>query len=289
MYFKNITIVYLSIFVAVAIQAQCEIPSSIKSMVQNTPLSKIHTRDVARNYKSLKKLCVNKISFKEGKYNWHMLLVTNPKHPKGAFWFLPHDSENSAFTSGVYAVSKYGGGFLAVINHDHRYFQGQDPNRNFGETTSTARTCSRQNYPAPKYSKIVFKIINTFRKQGYPYLALHNNTNGGGVSMLKSSKTVHSYSAHGTITKSGRGLEDEDTIVYIAGVSNKPDSRKLKALLKMGLNTKYEVVNKMNNDCSMSNYVVLRKGTESYYNLESQLGDTRTQKLMIDRLMRIIK
>jgi len=176
-----------------------------------------------------------------------------------------------------------------VMANNSRYFKGQDPNRNFGETAQTAKRCSKQKSPAPKYSKTIFKIINTFRGGGYPYLALHNNTNSGGVSMLKSSKAVHSYPAHRKITKGKGGLSDEDSLVYTAGTSRKPNSAKLNRLLKSGLHTKYEVINRANNDCSMSNYVVLKKGTEAYYNIEAQHGDLKTQKVMIDKLMRIIK
>jgi len=38
----------------------------------------------------------------------------------------------------------------------------------------------------------------------------------------------------------------------------------------------------------MSNYVVLGKGTDRYYNIEVQHGDAPTQRKMIDILMRRI-
>lgn len=276
-------------FATTIVGAKCELPSSIKSLSKNISIEKIKSTDIRRNYKLLKNLCVNQISFQEENYNWKMLLVTHPKNPKGAFWFLPHDNENTAFDAGVYAVRKYGGGFLAVMADNSRYFKGQDPNRNFGDTKRVSKVCSKQKHPAPIYSKTVFKIINEYRKISYPYLALHSNSNGGGVSMLRSSKTVLSYPAVDAITKSSGGLKDEDTLVYTAGTAKKPNSSKLKDLLSMGLNTKYEIVDRTNNDCSMSNYVVLRVGTNDYYNIETQHGDLNTQKIMIDRLMRLIK
>ena len=70
-----------------------------------------------------------------------MLLVTNEEHPVGPFWFLPHDDENTAFDSAVYATKKYGGGFLAVMANNERYYKGQDPNRNFGDTYGIVRRC----------------------------------------------------------------------------------------------------------------------------------------------------
>ncbi len=39
----------------------------------------------------------------------------------------------------------------------------------------------------------------------------------------------------------------------------------------------------------MSNFVVLMKNSTNYYNVEVEHGDTKTQKEMIDRLMKIIK
>jgi len=290
---KHFKLFVLAVFIwgGIVHADRCQVPSSIRSMTKSVSIEQLKSQssDIRRNYRGLKNMCLNIVTIKEGSYNWRMLLVTHPKHSRGAFWFLPHDNENTAFSSAVYAVQRYGGGFLAVMANNSRYFKGQDPNRNFGDTAKTAQRCSKQKSPAPKYSKTIFKIINTFRGGGYPYLALHNNTNGGGVSMLKSSKKVQSYPANGKITRGSGGLSDEDSLVYTAGVSKKPNKNKLNHLLKAGLNTKYEVIDRSNNDCSMSNYVVLKKRTEAYYNIETQHGDFKTQKTMIDRLMRIIK
>jgi hypothetical protein len=54
------------------------------------------------------------------------------------------------------------------------------------------------------------------------------------------------------------------------------------------MNVKYEIVSPANNDCSMSNYVVLGKHTSRYYNIEAQHGHTRVQKKMVDLLMKKI-
>lgn len=279
-------------------QMKCEISNNISTLLQKTSFKRLVTesKDVRRNMKTLKHLCVNKISFKEGKYHWKMILVTHPKRPQGAFWFLPHDDENTAFDAAVYATEKYGGGFLAVMANDKRYFIDQDPNRNFGDTVQTARTCKKQKYPAPKYSKIVFMIIDAFRTRTMPYMALHNNKNGwfgndgnGGVSILTSSKSVQSYPASKLITKKDKGLKDEDSLVYIAGFEKKPDQQKLNTLLNLGLNTKYEIIDKRNNDCSLSNYVVLNKGTTNYYNVEAEHHDLVTHKTMIDRLISLLE
>ena len=274
----------------------CVLPKSLAN-TQNMQITRIlsGSSDLKRNANSLKAMCVYSITFQENKSPWKMILVYNPVKTNGPFWFLPHDNENTAFSSAVYATKKYGGGFLAVESHGSRYFMGQDPNRNFGETAQTAHACSKQKYAAPKYSKNIFRIIDVFKKRGMPYLAMHNNKNGwygnggtGGISIQKSSHSTKSYPSGKVKVGHRMGIKDEDSLVYIAGTSAIPNSTKLNNLLNSGLHTKYEIVNRYNNDCSMSNYVVLRKGGH-YYNIESEHGDLVAQKQMIDQLMNILK
>jgi len=147
-------------------------------------------------------------------------------------------------------------------------------------------SCRYQKAPSPIYTRNVFRIITAFKKPGMPYLALHNNTNGGGVSILRSSKSVRSFLAYPLEdVKHGKGLRDEDSLIYTAGTSSHPPLKKINKLLHNGLNIKYEIVNTHNNDCSMSNYVVLGRHSTNYYNIEAQHGDTTTQRKMIDILM----
>jgi len=285
---KNIYIL-TTLFSMLSYASSCTLPDFVKAYVVKSGLKNLSTYpDIRRNFNSLNGLCVNLVKFQEGRYNWKMLLVFNPNRARGAFWFLPHDNENSAFNSAVYATRKYGGGFLAVIAGGNRYFKGQDPNRNF--SNSSHRVCSQQKAPSAIYTSTVFGIIDSFRGVNYPYLALHNNTNRGGISILKRSKFTKSYLAYPlNMLKQGQGLADEDSLVYIAGASQNPPASKVNALLRAGLNVKYEIVNSSNNDCSMSNYVVLGRGSSNYYNVEAQHGKTATQIEMIDRLMSIIQ
>jgi hypothetical protein len=245
--------------------------------------------DIKRNYNNLKNLNVSLLGFKEGKYNWFMFLVTNPKHSRGPFWFLPHDNENSAFDSAVYAVRKYGGGFLSVYSGGKRYHNGQDPNRNFSFSSQKERSCKLQNGPSNIYTSTIMSIIDRYKSPNMPYLALHNNTNKGGISILRHSSSTKSYSPYSKkeILKA-RGLADEDNLIYIAGTSPIPPKSKLNALLQSGLNVKYEIVNNSNNDCSMSNFIILNYG-DNYYNIEAQHGKTNIQKEMINRVLKILK
>ena len=273
----------------ILLATNCSLPSNVNRFVVQSGLGTLKNYlDIRRNYRFLQGLCVDLISFKEGQFNWKMLLVFNPKAPHGAFWFLPHDNENSAFNSAIYATRKYGGGFLSVVAGGQRYFKGQDPNRNFSD--SRARVCSKQLAASPIYTSVVFSIIDTFRASGMPYLALHNNTDGGGISVLKSSKYTKSFLAYSVEqVKRGVALADEDSLVYIAGSSFTPPAGKISNLLGLGLNVKYEIVNSRSNDCSMSNYVVIGRGSSNYYNIEAQHGKSAVQKRMIDLLMRVVR
>ena len=267
----------------------CNLPPQIKKLIIQKNLASLQKYpDIRRNYRALQGLCVHLLAFKERNLLWKMFLVTNPKRSSGPFWFLPHDNENSAFDAAVYATRRYGGGFLSVMNGNHRYNMGQDPNRNFAN--SYYRLCSQQVAPSPRYTNFVFSIINYYKTPSYPYLALHNNTNRGGISILKESPKTKSYLAYPrNQVKNGIGLRDEDSIVYTAGSQPNPPQAKIQALLSAGLNAKYEYVTAQNNDCSMSNYVVLGLGSENYYNIEAQHGKTATQIEMINRLIHLIQ
>lgn len=279
--------------VALAVSAEakpsCSIPKSIASLVSPVKNSDDGLPDIRRNAKALKELCLYRVDFREGRLNWKMFLVFNPKRARGAFWFLPHDNENTAFDSAVYATRRYGGGFLAVASGGKRYHQGQDPNRNFSESSGKVPSCRYQKAPSPAYTRNVFRIINAFRGSGMPYLAMHNNTDGGDVSILKSSRKAQSFLAYPPEEiKRGRGLKDEDSLLYTAGRGRTPPRRKISRFLRKGINVKYEWVTPANNDCSMSNYVVLGRGSDNYYNIEAQHGDRQTQRIMVDKLMEII-
>ena len=285
---KKLSIYILLLFYCVNLGAKsCQLPENINKMVVNKGIESLkENSDVNRNYNHLKKLCLYALKFKENKFKWRMLLVLNPKREHGLFWFLPHDNENSAFDSAVYAVQKYGGGFLSILNSNKRYNLGQDPNRNF--SNSNFKICKEQSAPSPIYTKKIFSIIDYYKKPDYPYLALHNNTNKGGVSILKENQKTKSYFAYPkSQINSQNQLTDEDNLVYMVGLNKMPPSI-IYRLLEYGLNVKYEVVNKFNNDCSMSNYIVLEKGTNSYFNIEAEHKKSAIQKVMIDRLIQAI-
>ena len=262
------------------VKLNCPLPENLDKTVTKIPLSSSSDApDIKRNSWSMGDLCANRISFYDKGQKWNLLLVRNTKQPQGPFWYLPHDNENSALDAAVYATKKYGGGFLAVEANGNRYASGKDPNRHFN--------------PSSTYTKTVFKIIDTFRKKGMPYLTLHSNKEGhkkyggeGTVSMRVATSKTRPYPAGKIKVGKKEGMKDEDNLVYLAGKNI--DQHKISALNGMGVNVKYELVNHSSNDKSMSNYIALHKSHYGYVNIEAEDGDSGTQKKMIDRVMKLI-
>ena len=247
--------------------------------------------DIARNLNTIRKagLCFKKVVLSEGKYRWVFEVFSHPSH-KGPFWVVPHDDENAAFDAAVYATARYGGGFLAVEAGERRIFRGQDPNRNFGTTRTTAKRCRDQRAPAPKFTATIFRIVKAHKAAGAPYMALHTNDNGlagyggtGTISVRRQSRVLKGFPSGAK-----GGLGDEDSVVLIAGRSeynkNRSAQKTVRGLNKLGLNVIYEHVTKRGNDCSYSNYILLRQPA-SYFNIEVQHGALGVQKKMIRLLL----
>ena len=238
------------------------------------------------------KYCITETRVNEGGLNWKLHVIKNTKR-SGPLFVIPHDNENSAFPSAVYGLAKYGGTLVAVETGERRIFNGQDPNRNFGTTRSAAAACPKQREPAPKYTNAIMK----HRKSGQPIIALHSNSNGwsgnggsGTISINRNSKVMRPFV---TAIARSRRLADEDTLIVIA--STKPpgkDRKQARALehftKRAGVNVIYEYVKPSQNDCSLSNYVVLNNLGE-YFNVEVENGDVKTQKHVLDIVMDYVR
>ncbi|MDF1777342.1 MAG: hypothetical protein P1V13_15005 [Rhizobiaceae bacterium] len=210
---------------------------------------------------------------------WVFQSLKNRKLPDGPVWFLPHDNESTAFTAAIYAIGRYGGRIISIQNNEDRYLGRIDPNRNFGETAKEIANCRRlKGVPAPEFSRFVYHYFSN-----EPIiLAMHNNSDGGGVSVnIKNTKVQGLMATDNTISR------DPDDLVYVAGSAEQFASRemqdRIKKLRASGLNLVLEKVDVRNNDCSFSNYAVLRK--REYYNIDVQHNHLETQKKMIDALM----
>ena len=282
---KNVLFVYplLALFLfstTGCVKLNCQLPENLDNTVTKVPLSSTSAAvDLKRNSWSMGDLCANRISFYDKGQKWTLLLVRNTKQPQGPFWYLPHDNENSALDAAIYASKKYGGGFLSIEASGNRYASGKDPNRQFKRSS--------------KYTKNIFKIIDTFKRKDMPYLTLHSNKDGhehnggsGTVSMRVSTSRTKSYPSGEIKIGKKEGLKDEDNLIYLSG--NKIDKQKIKALNEKGIHVKYELVSNGSNDNSMSNYVALNRSSTAYVNIESEDGDTGTQKKMIDKVIKLI-
>jgi len=238
------------------------------------------------------KYCITETRVNEGGLNWKLHVIKNTKR-SGPLFVIPHDNENSAFPSAIYGLAKYGGTLVAVEAGERRIFNGQDPNRNFGTTRSAAAACPKQRAPAPKYTNAIMK----HRKSGQPIIALHSNSNGwsgnggsGTISINRNSRVMRPFV---TAIARSRRLADEDTLIVIA--STKPpgkDRKQARALehftKKAGVNVIYEYVKPSQNDCSLSNYVVLNN-LGDYFNVEVESGDVKTQKHVLDIVMDYVR
>ena len=256
--------------------------------------TQVNDPDIRGQRKALSKAkyCITETRVQEGGLNWKLHVIKNTKR-SGPLFVIPHDNENSAFPSAIYGLNKYGGTLVAVEAGERRVFNGQDPNRNFGTTRSAAAACPKQRAPAPKYTNAIMK----HRQSGQPIIALHSNSNGwsgnggsGTISINRNSKVMRPFV---TAIARSRRLADEDTLIVIA--STKPpgkDRKQAKALehftKKAGVNVIYEYVKPSQNDCSLSNYVVLNN-LGDYFNVEVENGDVNTQKHVLDIVMDYVR
>ena len=72
---------------------------------------------------------------------WRLTIVRNADRP-GPLWAVPHDEEDVAFATGVYAVREYGGVMIAIENDERRMVGDLDPNHIFATTQSEAALCN---------------------------------------------------------------------------------------------------------------------------------------------------
>ncbi len=256
--------------------------------------AQVNDPDIRGQRKTLSKskYCITETRVQEGGLNWKLHVIKNTKR-SGPLFVVPHDNENSAFPSAVYGLAKYGGTLVAVEAGERRIFKGQDPNRNFGTTRSAAAACPKQSAPAPKYTNAIMK----HRKSGQPIIALHSNSNGwsgnggsGTISINRNSKVMRPFV---TAIARSRRLADEDTLIVIASTKlpgkDREQARALEHFTKKaGVNVIYEYVKPSQNDCSLSNYVVLNN-LGRYFNVEVENGDVKTQKHVLDIVMDYVR
>lgn len=257
--------------------------------------------DVARNRAVLASpdLCLRLEVFTEGRLHWVVQVIRNKNKPRGPLWVVPHDDEDVAFDSAVYAVQRYGGTVVAVERNHDRYNRigkrKQDPNRNF--QIGNSEKCQLQLARSPVFTRRVLQWL----QKGQPIIALHTNKEGfdpipvldeekskGNVSIgfpRKPDSNITEFPAARPI----RARSPNDTLIYVASKlpvgQDAGLSRFVASLNADGIHVLYEHVEK--NDCSLSNYAVSRN--IPYLNIEVVDGDdTGAQTRMIDAVMRLI-
>lgn len=257
--------------------------------------------DVARNRAVLASpdLCLRLEVFTEGRLHWVVQVIRNKNKPRGPLWVVPHDDEDVAFDSAVYAVQRYGGTVVAVERNHDRYNRigkrKQDPNRNF--QIGNSEKCQLQLARSPVFTRRVLQWL----QKGQPIIALHTNKEGfdpipvldeekskGNVSIgfpRKPDSNITEFPAARPI----RARSPNDTLIYLASKlpvgQDAGLSRFVASLNADGIHVLYEHVEK--NDCSLSNYAVSRN--IPYLNIEVVDGDdTGAQTRMIDAVMRLI-
>ncbi|MEM1038392.1 MAG: hypothetical protein AAGI12_02855 [Pseudomonadota bacterium] len=251
-------------------------------------IASIRERDIARNRAALTRMdaCIKLAKFTEGGLPWQIYTITGPKK-RGPLWAVPHDNEDVAFDTGVYALAQYGGVMVATEAGEKRSLRGQDANRNFNKSIAIARKCRLQKAPAPRYTDAYIKPLQS----GQPIIALHSNANGysgnggsGTISIRRKSSIMRAFASR----RAKGALADEDNILLVAARRPVESDRRLRKLVNdfnnKGVHVIAELVTPGKNDCSLSNYVVLN-GIAKYYNIEVQDGKGAVQRDLLRKLM----
>ncbi len=248
----------------------------------------VSDKDVQRHKDLLsqKKFCIAEKHIRENGRIWKIITIRNLEKKNGPFFIVPHDNENSGFDAGVYGLDRHGGKLVFLETGERRSLKGQDPNRNFGYKKSLVKSCRHQEKPSPRFTKAILKG----HKKKQSVIALHSNFdgwsgNGGKGTISIKRKMKNTYPFLSAINKNNR-FQDEDTLIVIASkkraFEDRKVARKVVYFTKMvGVNILVEHVSDKNNDCSLSNHVILNN-LGDYYNIEVQTGDVETHKRLVD-------
>lgn len=224
--------------------------------------------DIKRNAAALAGFCITEHAFSEGGINW--LVYTLKGSRPGPLWAVPHDNEDAALIAAIRAARKYGGNIATVESGNSRFYNGIDTNRNF----STAARCPGGRGPSPKYTRAFLSA------GGNPVISIHTNANGPGGNMWAS---VNTGSLKGFPSASAKGgLADQDSFILVPG--RQINQAAVNRFNQRGAHVVAEIVSAANNDCSLSNYLVL-SGRPNYFTVEAQHGNTSALLALIDIVM----
>lgn len=234
-------------------------------------------------------LCVTEVQIEDHGTNWRLTIVSNVEKD-GPLWAVPHDNEDAAFTSGVYAVTRYGGTMVAVEQGERRLVNGLDPNRVFAITTSAARICQVTENPSPAYVDAFLAEWN----RDYPIVGLHSNwdgyLDGDGLGTISVRRADAKMIPFPSVVAQGR-FADEDTIAMLVSTrapdANSDGQAGIDWLNERGVHVIYRHVTDANNECTLADYLTLNR-LGPYFNLEVEHGDVPTQLGLVDLLMEFL-
>lgn len=230
--------------------------------------------------------CIRLDRFEENGLAWRIVTIRNLAQP-GPLWAVPHDEEDAAFVSALYALEHYGGVAVVIENAGERLVGGFDPNHLFAADDASAKLCESVGSPAPRYVEAFLRDWNA----AYPVIALHSNWDGyagaGGLGTISINLNDDKMIPFPSAVAEGR-FADEDTIAMLVGTVDPAASSNAEAAIdwfnRHGVHVIYRLVTPENNGCTLADYVTLNR-LGSYINLEVEHGDASTQAVLIDKAM----
>ena len=251
------------------------------------PPSEIDDADVTRAAADLSDpaLCLSVVGIASAGIDWRLIVIRNVTQT-GPLWAVPHDEEDAAFTTGVYAVLRYGGVMVAIENGEQRNVDGLDPNHVFVADPREAATCDIAEPP--------LAFIDAFLSQwdrAHPVVGLHSNwdgyAEGGGRGTISVNRSDDKMIPYPSPVADGR-FADEDTIAMLVSTRPPLDNERGMAAIdwfnRRGIHVIYRHVTEANNGCTLADFLTLNR-LGAYVNLEVEHGDVDTHRGMVDRLI----
>lgn len=226
--------------------------------------------------------CVSQDTFRAGGREWIVQTVRNTAR-RGPLWVLPHDNEQAAVDTALYALARYGGTAVLVETGGRRTNGPIDPNRAFDGGRSR---CSG----GAAASRYIAAMLGS-RTRRAPVIALHTNAPGvagrrgsGSISIKAPGKAGKAFPGSGA---SGRLASPDSLVITAVAGRTAPDARTsalVETLTAAGVNVLVETTSPATTDCSLSHYAALN-GIRPYVNIEVVDGDSATQRGILDIVM----
>lgn len=221
-----------------------------------------------------------------GERNVRFEVIESPVRGRGPLFISLHSNELNTVAAARQLIRSHAGTLILIDGGGKRRLsfdsgKSVDPNRVFSKK-GIARDLNRFSHytetsakQASDFGSQVIKKLGISSKR--PVIALHNNTNGG--------YSIHSYERGGSESAAATEVyhapgKDTDNFFLVTR------SQLFKELKKAGFNVVLQANRGAPDDGSLSVYCG-KKGI-TYVNVETQLGDSKTAREMLEVLLRII-